>query len=99
MAFLLARNNKSMGKYSRGNFVKESGKDWETQDVSKEELQVWPVTMKGIVGYKNGKVHLGQVTESLKNQDKEFQGKKQVDFKVSNYNCIVRLIWQGFLGS
>lgn len=61
--------------------MKESGKDWETQDVCKEELQVWLVIIKGVIGYKSGNVNQGQVIESLKNQDKKFQGGKKVAFK------------------
>ena len=64
--FFWGKNNKSMGKYSRGKFKKVA-------KIGRFEMVIGLTSNKEEnCGYKSGNVYLGQVTESFKKQDKEF---------------------------
>lgn len=58
----------------------------------KKEVEVWPVTIKGVVEYRNENGNQGQVIESLRIKTKNLLKKKKSDFNIVNQSYFIRLI-------
>lgn len=73
LTFLLGEVNKYMENIPEEIlWQEESSKDWKIQNVCKEEVEVWPVTIKGIVEYRNKNGNQSQVIERLEIKTKNF---------------------------